>query len=132
MAVVAFAAIELYVSEASSHSDSANSVTINISIIGGTGAGTVDHYVPSTFTVKLGQKVTLAVLNTDDNTHGLVMQAFGVDTGKINPGITDRISFLANKTGTFTFYEPPSYCTGGYMYKCDSLQHMLGNMTVAP
>jgi nitrous oxide reductase len=113
-------------------SSSAKSVTIDIEIEGGVGAGTTDRYIPANFTVTEGEYVTLAILNTDDNTHGLVIKAFGVDTGLIDPGDTTRVSFLANETGTFTYYEPPGYCTGGYGNVCNSVQHMIGNMTVAP
>jgi hypothetical protein len=58
------------------------------------------------------------------------MRAFGVDTGKILPGHTDRVTFVANQTGTFEYFEPPGYCTGGYGNVCNSVQHMTGNMTV--
>ncbi len=111
-------------------STSSNSLTVNISILGGVGAGTVDAYSPNTFTVKEGQQVTLAVLNTDDNTHGLAIRAFGVDTGKILPGHTDRVTFVANQTGTFEYFEPPGYCGGGFDNHCNSVQKMIGNMTV--
>jgi heme/copper-type cytochrome/quinol oxidase subunit 2 len=116
----------------SSSNGGSNSVIENIAIEGGVGNGTVDEYSPNTFTVREGQNVTLAVLNTDDNTHGLVMRAFGVDTGKIPPGHTDRVWFIANQTGTFEFFEPPGYCTGGVGNVCNSVQHMTGNMTVTP
>ncbi len=105
---------------------------MNITIIGTPAAGTVDYYSPANFTVREGQTVTLAVLNTDDNTHGLVIRAFGVDTGKIPPGDTYRVTFVANETGTFEFFEPPGYCTGGVGNICNSIQHMTGNMTVLP
>jgi heme/copper-type cytochrome/quinol oxidase subunit 2 len=105
---------------------------VNLQVLGGVGVPTIDSYSPDSFTVKMGQHVTLAVLNTDDNTHGLVIKAFGVDTGKILPGQTYRVSFVANQTGTFEFYEPAGYCTGGVGNVCNSIQHMTGNMTVTP
>lgn len=134
IAVVAAAVLAsgLYESGAFGSSTPSNSVTINITITGGVGGNTVDTYYPDTFTVRLGQNVTLAVDNTDDNTHGLVIKAFGVDTGKILPGDTDRVHFMANETGTFVYYEPPGYCTGGFGNVCNSIQHMIGNMTVSP
>jgi len=121
-----------YYSQTKSSSGSSSNLLVNITIIGTPAAGTVDFYLPNNFTVREGQHVTLAVLNTDDNTHGLVMRAFGVDTGKIPPGQTYRVSFVANQTGTFEFFEPPGYCTGGLGNVCNSIQHMTGNMTVAP
>lgn len=129
--VVAAVAAGEYYSQTSSSSSSSNLV-VNISIIGTPAAGTIDYYLPNNFTVRQGQQVTLAVLNTDDNTHGLVMRAFGVDTGKIPPGHTDRVTFVANQTGTFEFFEPPGYCTGGLGNVCNSIQHMTGNMTIVP
>jgi plastocyanin len=129
--VAALAGAEYY-SQKSGSSGSSNSLLVNIEIIGTPAAGTVDYYSPSNFTVREGQTVTLAVLNTDDNTHGLVIRAFGVDTGKIDPGQTDRVTFLANQTGTFQFFEPAGYCTGGLGNHCNSIQHMTGNMTVVP
>jgi heme/copper-type cytochrome/quinol oxidase subunit 2 len=135
VAIVLVAAVvgELYASGSLSGKSSGpkpDAVQINISIIGGVGYPTIDTYSPNNFTVRLGQQVTLAILNTDDNTHGLVLKAFGVDTGKILPGHTDRVTFVANQTGTFEYYEPPGYCTGGYGNVCNSIQHMTGNMTV--
>ena len=112
-------------------SSTGNSKTVNIEILGGTGPGTVDIYSPDNFTVTNGQQVTLAILNTDDNTHGFVMRAFGVDTGVILPGHTTRVSFNANQTGMFEFLEPPGYC-GQLGKPCNSVQHMWGYMTVAP
>ena len=130
--VAVVASGEYYAQTVSSSDSSENSQTVNIQILGGVGAGTIDSYSPNIFTVKEGQHVTLAVLNTDDNTHGLVIRAFGVDTGLIRPGDTDRVSFVANQTGTFEFFEPPGYCTGGVGNVCNSVQHMTGNMTVVP
>jgi nitrous oxide reductase len=74
--------------------------------------------------------VTLVVLNTDDNGHGLVMPQFGVDTGIIQPSSSVRVTFVADQTGTFKFYEPPGYCTGGLSKTCTSIQQMTGYMTV--
>ncbi|HUI00099.1 MAG TPA: cupredoxin domain-containing protein [Nitrososphaerales archaeon] len=111
---------------------SGNSVKIDVQIIGGVGPGTTDTYDPDNFTVTQGDNVTLSVLNTDDNTHGLVITQFHVDTGIIPSGNTVIVSFIADKTGTFEFYEPPGYCTGGVGNVCNSVQKMTGNMTVIP
>jgi len=111
---------------------SASSTTVDITVEGGVGPGTVDTYYPDNFTVKEGQHVELAVLNTDDNTHGLVIDQFKVNTGIISSGDTARISFVANQTGTFKYYEPPGYCKGGVGNVCNSQQDMVGYMTVTP
>ncbi len=107
---------------------SSNSVDVNISIVGD---GT-DYYVPANVIVRQGQVVTLAVFNTDDNTHGLVVPAFNVDTGVIKHGITARVTFTPDKLGTFPFDEPPGYCTGGNGNICNSAQDLKGNLTVIP
>jgi heme/copper-type cytochrome/quinol oxidase subunit 2 len=109
-----------------------NSVQVYIQIVGGVGSNTTDTYAPDNFTVAQGEHVTLVVLNTDDNTHGLVIPQFKVDTGVIPSGNTVRVPFVADQTGTFEFYEPPGYCTGGVGNACNSLQRMTGNMTVIP
>ena len=113
-------------------SPSAGAVTINITIVGGATASSIDTYSPDNFTVHLGQRVTLVVLDTDDNGHGLVINQFGVDTGIIQPSSAVRVTFTPNKVGTFEYYEPPGYCTGGISNKCTSIQRMTGTMTVLP
>jgi heme/copper-type cytochrome/quinol oxidase subunit 2 len=113
-------------------SSQANTTTVNIEILGGTGPGTIDIYSPDNFTVVQGMHVSLAILNTDDNTHGFTLKAYGVDTGVILPGHTARVDFVANQTGMFEFLEPPGYCTGGIGHICNSIQHMWGYMTVGP
>jgi len=131
-ALLAVAAIGILVAGAAfylySAGQSNKGVQINIQIIGD---GT-DYYLPANFTVKEGQVVTLFVFNTDDNTHGLAIPAFGVDTGIVKHGITAQVSFTANKVGTFPFNEPPGYCTGGNGNICNSAQDLKGTMTVTP
>jgi plastocyanin len=112
----------------SSGQASANAVEFNIQIVGD---GT-DYYVPSSVTAKLGQVVTFSVFNTDDNTHGLAIPAYNMDTGIIKHGITARFTFTANKLGTFQWVEPPNYCTGGNGNVCNSAQDLKGNLTVIP
>ena len=121
-----------YYVETHNASSATSSTTVDITIEGGVGPGTVDTYFPDNFTVKQGQHVTLAVLNTDDNTHGLVIDQFKVDTGIITSGDTARVSFVANQTGIFKYYEPPGYCKGGVGNVCNSQQDMVGYMTVTP
>jgi nitrous oxide reductase len=111
---------------------SGKSLEVDIQIVGGVGGGTTDTYAPDKFTVVQGDNVTLLVLNTDDNTHGLVITQFHVDTGIIPSGNSVERSFIADQTGTFEFYEPPGYCTAGVGNVCNSAQQMTGNMTVVP
>jgi len=121
--IVAASFAYLYTSNRSS-----NSVEVNIQIIGD---GT-DYYLPANFTVKEGQSVTLVIYNSDDNTHGLAIPAFNVDTGIIKGAHTGRVTFAPDKIGTFPFNEPPGYCTGGNGNVCNSAQDLKGNLTVTP
>jgi heme/copper-type cytochrome/quinol oxidase subunit 2 len=130
--VVAVIAAGEYYSGTFGSGGSSAALNLNMQILGGVGPGTVDIYSPDNFTVTKGEQVNLAILNTDDNTHGFVMKQFGVDTGLILPGHTTRVNFVANQTGMFEFLEPPSYCTGGIDHHCNSVQHMWGYMTVGP
>lgn len=107
-----------------------NCATVDVQIIGGVGVGTVDTFVPDNFTVTLGKNVTLAISNTDDNTHGIEIPQFGVKNTLILPGDTARIWFIANETGTFRYSEPAGDCKGGYEGVCNSVQHMWGFITV--
>jgi plastocyanin len=122
--LVAASAYYLY----STSQSSPNSVEFNIQIVGD---GT-DYYVPANATVRLGQVVTFSVFNTDDNTHGLSIPAFNMDTGVIKHGITKHFTFTADKLGTFAWVEPPGYCTGGNGNVCNSAQDLKGNLTVIP
>jgi hypothetical protein len=99
-------------------------------VVGGVGVGTVDTYVPANFTVTEGKNVTLVILNTDDNRHGIAIPEFGLKNTLIPPGDTIRVSFVANQTGTFEYSEPPGDCAGGYGGVCNSVQHMWGWITV--
>ncbi len=105
-----------------------NSVTVSVEIVG----DDTDRFVPSDVVVTQGQVVTFAVFNSDDNTHGLAIPAFNMDTGIIKHGITVRFTFTADKAGTFLFDEPPGYCTGGNGNVCNSVQDLRGNLTVLP
>lgn len=128
--VVAVVASGAYLSGAFNSKSSSNSETVDMQIVGGVGVGTVDTYVPDNFTVTYGKNVTLAISNTDDNSHGISIPQFGVNNTLILPGATARISFVANKTGTFEYTEPPGDCKGGYGGVCNSVQHMWGFITV--
>jgi len=112
----------------SSGQSSPNSVEFNILIVG----DGKDYYVPASVTARLGQVVTFSVFNTDDNTHGLAIPAFNLDTGIIKHGITAHFTFTADRLGTFQWVEPPGYCTGGNGNVCNSAQDLKGNLTVMP
>jgi uncharacterized cupredoxin-like copper-binding protein len=131
--VVAVVASGLYLSGSfGSSKASANTQTVDLQIIGGVGIGTVDTYVPANFTVKEGDNVTLAISNTDDNTHGIAIPQFGLNNTIIPPGDTARVWFIPNQAGVFKYMEPPGDCKGGYGGVCNSVQHMWGWITVTP
>jgi cytochrome c oxidase subunit 2 len=69
------------------------------------------EFLPSTVTVKKGQKVTLQVSSTDV-THGIAIPDFGV-SANLAPGKTTTLSFVADKAGTFSFY-CSVYCGSGH------------------
>ncbi len=91
-----------------------------------------DFYDPANFTVRANQTVTLVIFNSDDNTHGLVIPALGFDSGIINGSRTVRLQLTPARVGTFPFYSPASYCTGGKGNVCNSAQDLNGTITVAP
>jgi heme/copper-type cytochrome/quinol oxidase subunit 2 len=129
---IAVIASSVYLSGAFGSKSSGNAQTVDMQIIGGVGVGTVDTYVPANFTVTEGKNVTLTILNTDDNVHGIAIPSFGVKNTLISPGDTVRVWFIANQTGTFYYSEPPGDCKGGYGGVCNSVQHMWGWITVVP
>jgi heme/copper-type cytochrome/quinol oxidase subunit 2 len=111
---------------------SSSGQTVDMQVIGGVGVGTVDTYVPANFTVTEGQNVTLVILNTDDNRHGIAIPQFGLKNTLIPPGDTIRVWFVANETGVFKYSEPAGDCAGGFGGVCNSVQHMWGWITVLP
>jgi heme/copper-type cytochrome/quinol oxidase subunit 2 len=130
--LVAVIAGGAYFSQSSTPKPSTKTQEVDLQIIGGVGVGTVDTYVPDNFTVTEGNNVTLVIQNTDDNTHGLEIPQFGINSGIILPGVTDRVWFIANQTGIFKYQEPPGDCKGGFGGVCNSVQHMWGYITVSP
>jgi hypothetical protein len=67
----------------------------------------IQHFYPGNFTVTLGQNVSLAVRNGDDEPRTFVLKDFNVNM-TIAPGTTGRDTFHAGKAGTFVFFSPPS------------------------
>jgi heme/copper-type cytochrome/quinol oxidase subunit 2 len=103
------------------------SVTINLVVLPGLNATSVDTYNVRAFTVTRGEHVTLVVQNSDDDPHELYIPAFNLDTGIVPSGQTVRLSFVPSKAGVFDWYEPPGLCGN-----CTGKQEMTGNMTVLP
>lgn len=59
-------------------------------------------FEPNTITVNKGDKVKLKITSTDV-THGFAINEFGVNE-QLQPGKTVNVEFVADKSGTFTFY----------------------------
>jgi len=67
---------------------------------------------PDTITVKVGDKVRLKITNTDTENpaaptyHRLVITEYGIDSGDIAPGKEYVADFVADKAGTFKYFDP--------------------------
>lgn len=131
VAVLAVYSVSLtyYISYYDARNAPSNTVNVYIYIYGPINPGGSAFYLPDTFTVDVGQNVSLVVYNDDGVTHGLAIPKFAVDTGAIPSESRKTVSFIAKETGTFEFSEPTGECAlaGG---SCDSMGHLTGNMTV--
>jgi hypothetical protein len=84
-----------------------SSVAVDLQIIEDDPVLQIQHFYPGNFTVTLGQNVSLAVRNGDDEPRTFVLSDFGVNM-TIAPGSASRTTFHAGKAGTFVFFSPPS------------------------
>lgn len=103
------------------------SVTLTIGIVETDPILQIDHFQPDNITVKLGQNVTLAVQNGDDETRSFVIQEFNLNF-TIFGGTTARDTFTANKVGTFQFVSPATPPSAASQGKPGP--RMVGNLTV--
>lgn len=78
------------------------------------------EFEPSTITVNKGDTVKLHITSVDV-THGFGLPEFGVNEN-LEPGKAVDVDFVADKTGTFTFF-CSVYCGGGH-------SHMKGQLIV--
>jgi hypothetical protein len=65
----------------------------------------IDHFYPDKIYVPFGENVTFAIQNGDDETRVLTLAQFNVNVTMV-PGTAQRVTFQANKLGTFTFISP--------------------------
>jgi len=65
----------------------------------------LDHFYPDNLTLALNEKVQFAILNEDDEVRVFAMPSFGINS-TMAPGEAVRVNFVANQTGTFTFFSP--------------------------
>jgi hypothetical protein len=61
---------------------------------------------PWNFTVREGQRVTLVFVNRGSAPHELAISQLGVNTGAVNAGATETISFVPSMVGTFIVMQP--------------------------
>ncbi len=78
---------------------------IDIQIIEDNPVLQIDHFYPANIYVPMGENVSLAVLNTDDETRVFTLPQFNINL-TMSSGTTQRITFQANKLGNFTFVSP--------------------------
>jgi Cupredoxin-like domain len=64
-----------------------------------------DHFYPDNVTAKLGENVTLAIQNGDDELRYFSLKDFNVNL-TLPAGTAARISFQVDKQGTFSYYSP--------------------------
>jgi heme/copper-type cytochrome/quinol oxidase subunit 2 len=79
--------------------------TIDVAIIETDPILQLDHFFPDNFTLTLGENVTIAVQNGDDELRVFTIQAFNVNFS-MPAGTAYRVTFQADKTGTFPFFSP--------------------------
>jgi cytochrome c oxidase subunit 2 len=60
------------------------------------------EFIPDTITVSKGDAVRL-IINSIDVAHGIAITEFGINE-RLEPGKVTEVEFVADKTGTFTFY----------------------------
>jgi cytochrome c oxidase subunit 2 len=59
------------------------------------------QYIPHQITVQKGELVTI-IMESLDVTHGFYLDGYGV-TMKARPGVVGKVTFVADKTGRFSF-----------------------------
>jgi plastocyanin len=65
----------------------------------------IDSFVPANITVKQGTTVTFAVQNGDDEIRVMTVAGYNLNF-TILAGTTQRVTFLADQTGTFKMFSP--------------------------
>jgi len=99
--VVALIAGEYFITSKSN----GGSTEVDITIVEDNPVLQLDHFYPDNVTVALGQNVTLAILNGDDELRVFTLTQFGINES-MAPGTAVRVTFVANHAGDFLFYSP--------------------------
>lgn len=66
--------------------------------------GTEFEFNPSSISVTKGEKVRITFKNVGSSVHDFYIEELGIKTNLLNPGESQTVEFIADKTGTFTFY----------------------------
>ncbi len=83
-----------------SYRDLAKGIVVNeITVYGGE-----FEFQPSSITVNKGETVRLSFVNAGTTEHDLVIDELGVKTSRLQPRASETVEFVANQTGTFSFY----------------------------
>ena len=106
-----------------------NSQTIQMKITETDPVNQIDNFVPQNLTVKQGTSVELAVQNGDDEIRVMTIPAFNVNF-TIDAGTTQRHTFIADKSGTFSMYSPKTVPSAVSVGKAGSPCN--GTLTVTP
>lgn len=115
--LVAVAAIEF---EIGLGSNTGGGKEVDITIIEDNPILQIDHFYPDRVYVPLGQSVSLAVLNTDDETRVFTLLPYNINV-TIPSGTTQRVTFQASRVGNFSFVTPvapPSPVSQGRLGPC--------------
>jgi plastocyanin len=75
--------------------------------------GSEFKYSPVRITVSQGDEVKIIFNNVGEVIHNFVIDEFGVETPILQPGETATVEFTADQVGTFFFYCPIPFSTGG-------------------
>lgn len=79
--------------------------TVEVDVTLGEGSS---WFTPTNATATVGQTVTFVVFNDDDSPHVFNITAFNATTGVIASGYSGRMTFVADKAGSFPFWCPLS------------------------
>jgi hypothetical protein len=115
--VAAFAGIEY---EVGLGSNAGGPTEIDITIHEDNAPLQIDHFYPSRAYATLGENVSIAVLNTDDESRMFTILPYNINV-TIIAGTTQRVMFQASKLGNFSFVSPvapPSVVSGGRLAPC--------------
>lgn len=93
-------------------------VSLSMVVATFSGQGVFAHrWYPTMVVVREGDTVDLAIANPDDFAHQFELPAFNIKTKILNPGESDRVTFVADRVGVFEYrcslpYNPAlKHCT---------------------